>query len=126
MTRFSDIDLNFTRNPVTKDVSIKYDDEAIKGAVRNLILTDAGERPFQPTLGGSIRSLLFEPATPVISTEIEARIRNVLRSFEPRVSLISVLVRINNDSNSFDVTIAFRVKGDSRPILVPITLKRLR
>lgn len=126
MTRFSDIDLNFTRNPVTKDVSIKYDDEAIKGAVRNLILTDAGERPFQPTLGGNIRSLLFEPASPVISTEIEARIRNVLRSFEPRVSLISVSVKINNDSNSFDVTIAFRVKGDSRPILVPITLKRLR
>lgn len=126
MTRFSDIDLNFTRNPITNDVSIKYDDEAIKSAVKNLVLTEAGERPFQPTLGCGIRSLLFEPATPIVATELEARIRNVLRSFEPRVSIIRIVVKINNDNNSFDVTVAFRVKGDSRPILVPITLKRLR
>jgi phage baseplate assembly protein W len=126
MTQYSDIDLNFSRNPVTNDVSILIDASAIKAAVKNLILTDAGERPFNPTLGSSIRGLLFEPATPIISSAIESRIKNVLSNFEPRIVLLRVEVIINPDRNSFDVTIGFRMTGDNRTTLVPITLKRLR
>ena len=126
MPKYSDIDLNFSRNPVTNDVSILQDADSIKAAVRNLILTDAGERPFNPTLGSSIRGLLFEPASPIIASEIEARIRNVLRNFEPRIQLLQVDVVTLFDRNEFEVTIGFRMTGDTRTTVVPITLKRLR
>ena len=126
MAKYSDIDLNFSRNPVTNDVSILQDAASIKAAVKNLILTDAGERPFNPTLGSSIRGLLFEPASPIIASELEARIRNVLRNFEPRVKILRVDIVVVFDRNEFEVTIGFRMTGDTRTTLVPITLKRLR
>ena len=126
MAKYTDIDLNFSRNPVTNDVSILQDADSIKAAVRNLILTDAGERPFNPTIGSSIRGLLFEPASPIIASEIEARIRNVLRNFEPRIQLLQVDVVTLFDRNEFEVTIGFRMTGDTRTTVVPITLKRLR
>ena len=126
MTKYSDIDLNFSRNPLTNDVSILQDAASIKAAVKNLILTDAGERPFNPTLGSSIRGLLFEPASPIIASEIEARIRTVLRNFEPRVKILRVDVVTIFDRNEFEVTIGFRMTGDTRTPVVPITLKRLR
>ena len=126
MAKYSDIDLNFLRNPVTNDVSILQDAASIKAAVKNLILTDAGERPFNPTLGSSIRGLLFEPASPIIASEIEARIRTVLRNFEPRVKILQVNVVAIFDRNEFEVTIGFRMTGDTRTTVVQITLKRLR
>jgi phage baseplate assembly protein W len=126
MAKYSDIDLNFSRNPVTNDVSVIRDSDAIKAAVKNLILTDLGERPFNPTLGSSIRGLLFEPASPIIASEIEARIRMVLRNFEPRVKILQVDVVAQIDKNEFEVTIGFRMTGDTRTTLVPLTLKRLR
>ena len=126
MAKYTDIDLNFSRNPVTNDVSILQDAASIKAAVKNLILTDAGERPFNPTLGSSIRGLLFEPASPIIASEIEARIRTVLRNFEPRVKILRVDVVTIFDRNEFEVTIGFRMTGDTRTTVVPITLKRLR
>ncbi len=126
MAKYTDIDLNFSRNPVTNDVSILQDAASIKAAVKNLILTDAGERPFNPTLGSSIRGLLFEPASPIIASEIEARIRTVLRNFEPRVKILRVDVVAIFDRNEFEVTIGFRMTGDTRTTVVPITLKRLR
>ncbi len=126
MAKYSDIDLNFSRNPVTNDVSILQDAASIKAAVKNLILTDAGERPFNPTLGSSIRGLLFEPASPIIASEIEARIRTVLRNFEPRVKILQIDVVAIFDRNEFEVTIGFRMTGDTRTTVVPITLKRLR
>tara|TARA_Y100001938_G_C7824927_1_gene298440 strand:+ start:211 stop:591 length:381 start_codon:yes stop_codon:yes gene_type:complete len=126
MAKYSDIDLNFSRNPITDDVSVLRDTDAIKAAVRNLVLTDAGERPFNPTLGSSIRGLLFEPASPIIASEIEARVKTVLRNFEPRIQLIAVEVVAKIDRNEFEVTIGFRMTGDTRTTIVPITLKRLR
>ena len=126
MAKYSDIDLNFSRNPVTNDVSIIQDMDAIKAAVRNIVLTDFGERPFNPKFGSSVRGLLFEPATPITASAIESRIRSSLRNFEPRIDILRLDVISNPDENSFDVTLGFRMPGDTRTALVPITLKRLR
>ena len=62
---FTDLDLNFFAHPVTKDVTTKIDEQAIKSSVRNLILTSNYEKPFHPEIGSPLKSLLFEPATPL-------------------------------------------------------------
>lgn len=126
MAKYSDIDFNFTKNPVTNDVSIVQDEDAIKLSVRNIILTDAGERPFNPTLGSSIRGLLFEPLSPITAGAIESRIRNTLSVFEPRIKILRLDVVGDPERNAFNVTLGFRMTGDTRTVLVPITLKRLR
>ena len=57
---YSDIDLRFTANPISGDVAKKYDVNAVKQSLRNLVLTQYYERPFQPNLGSPIYKLLFE------------------------------------------------------------------
>lgn len=126
MAKYSDIDLSFARNPVTNDISILEDTDAIKAAVRNIILTDFGERPFNPRLGSSIRGLLFEPTSAIIASEMEAKIRSSLKNFEPRIKLLRIDVVPKPDQNEFAVSIGFRMTGDSRVTIVPITLQRLR
>lgn len=126
MAKYSDIDFNFSRNPVTNDVSILLDENAVKAAVRNIVLTNAGERPFNPNFGSNLRALLFEPLTALTASLLETRIENAISNFEFRVEILEITVIADLDSNSFDVTIGFRMPGDNRTSLVPITLKRLR
>lgn len=123
---FSDIDLNFTKHPVTSDVSRKFDEEAVKQSVKNLVLTQNYERPFHSEIGSQIRGLLFEPATPMLSMLLQRAITDTIINFEPRVRLIDVLVRLDPDSNSVNVTIEFAIINTVRPITVNLTLKRTR
>ena len=64
-TTYIDLDLDFTRNPATNDVSFKKDEEAIKRSVRNLVLTNFGERKFHPEIGSDAYGFLFENMSPL-------------------------------------------------------------
>ena len=86
---YSDLNLNFTRNPATGDVARLTDIEAVKRSVRNLILTNQFERPFHPEIGSSVRALLFENVTPLNAILLEDRIREVIINFEERALITS-------------------------------------
>ena len=58
---FSDIDLTFIANPVTGDLSKKYDENAVKQSIKNLVMTRNYERPFNSSIGSQIYNVLFEP-----------------------------------------------------------------
>jgi len=123
---FTDLDLNFLAHPVTKDVTTKIDEQAIKASVRNLILTSNYEKPFHPEIGSPIKSLLFEPATPLLPVLIEKAIHQTIDNFEPRVQLISVKANSSDDSNSIYVTIEFVIVNTTKPIIVDLILSRTR
>ena len=124
--RWSDLDLDFQAHPVTKDIVVKTDVEAVKRSVRNLILTNRYERPFQPQIDGGVTRQLFELATPVTETIISNIIRNTLSNFEPRAEVIAVDVESDIDKNGFNVTIFFRAINTPDPVTVEIFLERLR
>jgi phage baseplate assembly protein W len=123
---FSDLDLNFFANPVTGDVSRKYDENAIKQSIKNLVMTNHYERPFHPEIGSQINSLLFEQFSPLLQGMIERSIINTISNFEPRVELLEVLVNLNPDNQSVLVTITFRIVNTQTPITVDLTLQRTR
>ena len=123
---FSDIDLNFTKNEVTRDVYKKYDEAAIKQSLKNLLFTSNYERPFHPEIGSQLRTLLFEPFSPLLQGMLEAEITNTVLNFEPRVELLQVVVRLNPDNNSISVTIVFRIVNTEKPLTVEFTLERTR
>jgi|TARA_R100000005_G_C4912727_1_gene149651 phage baseplate assembly protein W len=106
---YKDIALSFERNAATKDVIVKKDVDAVKQSVRNLILTNHYERPFQPEIGSGISNLLFEPLDPITANSITRVIGEVITNFEPRAQLISVDAQPDYNSNSYEVTINFRV-----------------
>jgi phage baseplate assembly protein W len=110
---WKDLNLNFTKHPLTNDVSRVYDVEAIKRSVKNLILTDYGERPFQPWIGSNIRALLFENVDALTVSSLVTQIELLLENFEPRVVLEAVDVDEMIDSNAIKITIQFTLTNSS-------------
>ena len=123
---YTDLNLNFNKNPATKDVAKLKDVEAVKRSVRNLVLTNRFERPFHPEIGSDIRALLFENMTPTIQTLLTDRIKDVLDTYEPRAVLNDVIVSGDMDLNQYGVTIKFYVREVPGIQIVSEFLQRLR
>ena len=112
---FRDLDLNFTNHPIRKDVNTYSNEYAIVNSVKNLIFTQHYERPFQPSLGSNLRRMLFEPIDAITAAQIEREITEVVRNFEPRVSLRRVDVQLYLDQNELNVVIVYDIIGLSLP-----------
>jgi uncharacterized protein len=108
---FKDISFSFDRHPKTKDILIKNNEQAIVSAVKHLILTNKGERPFQPSLGTDINRLLFENIDVGIASRLSEEIESLIKSYEPRVELDSVTVTPDYDNNGFSAEINFYIIG---------------
>jgi phage baseplate assembly protein W len=123
---FSDLDLNFAAHPVTGDIIRRFDENAIKQSLKNLLLTRNFERPFHSEIGSPIRALMFEPAGPMFSVMLERSILDVITNFEPRVEVTSVTVDDYSDANAVGVSIEFKIVNTERPITLDIALERTR
>jgi len=123
---YTDFHKDLTINPLSLDLALKSNEESIKESLKNLILTDRGERLFQPNLGSDVRASLFENATPVTLKILEERVKDVINNFEPRVSLIDVDVTSLYGDNKVKVIIYFYVKSSEDPISVTVFIERVR
>jgi phage baseplate assembly protein W len=98
---------NFDVNPDTGDLVRNINDYAIREAMKNLILTDNGERPFQPTFGSGVRRLLFDNIDETTSVFLKKEIEIAIFNHDPRVLLKDVSLVIDEDRNSVDITIFY-------------------
>ena len=112
---YSDIDLAFTRvGPKSPySIALKRDKNAIAQAVRNLILTTPGEKPFLPDFGGGVVDLLFDTLTPETVAAINSSIRYSLEVYEPRVIFDEVIFDESKlDSNNLFLEIRYFLRND--------------
>lgn len=123
---YSDFRKDLLVSPVNFDLARKTNEEAVKESILNLILTDRGERFFQPNLGSDIRSMLFENVTNLTILTIEEMVKDVIESYEPRAGLISVETTPNTDGNEINLTITFNVSNSEEDIVLTTTLSRVR
>jgi hypothetical protein len=123
---FVDIDLSFKANPFTKDIYLKTDEDAVKTALKHLILTKNFERPFHPEIGTQVQSLMFENFSPAIKIALERTIQETIELFEPRVRLISVNVSETSMSNDLVIDIVFTLRNTETPITLTTLLSRVR
>ena len=123
---YRDLDLDFTRHPITNDVVAIEDVNAVKRSVRNLINTQFYERPFHPELGCGVRDMLFENYTPMTGIFMRRKIEEVLSNYEPRARLTSIEVNEQMDRNAIDVVVNFYVLNLPNPVSVTTTLQRIR
>lgn len=123
---YSDIDLKFLPQPVSKDVSMSYDTQAITRSIRNLLLTRPGERLFQPNITSQIDFLLFEPITNLTGGLISDEIKRVITNWEPRVRIATVDVTSYPDLNGYNVSLFFYVLNETEPTAISLILKRTR
>ena len=123
---FSDLDLNFTPHPVTGDLVRRFDENAIKQSLKNLIMTRHYERPFHSELGSPIRELLFDLITPMTSLMVRRAIIDIISNFEPRVQLLDVDVIPSPENNSLYVSITFKIVNTEAPLNLEFILERSR
>jgi len=106
---YKDLGLSFRSHPVTKKLVVLKNEEAIKRAIRNLILTNKGERFFNPLFGGNITSHLFENFGPITSINMREDIIDAVKTYEPRVNILEVEIKPNRDLNSVLINIFFNI-----------------
>lgn len=123
---YSDLPINLTKHPIRKDIIPTTNEDAVKRSVKNLVLSNYYERPFQPDLGSHVRAYLFENFTPITEQNIESAISEVIENFEPRVELLGVNVEAKPDQNGFFATIYFRINNINDPAQVEVFLERIR
>ena len=139
---WADLDLDFTKHPVTKDITRKLNVEAVKRSVRNLVQTNRYDKKFHPEVDGGVTRHLFGLATAATKHDIAEAIATCLRNYEPRVVVDRVNVfgnadeiahvqsdiRVtgNIDRNGFNVSIFFRIVNSPEPIEVSLFLERIR
>ena len=112
---FKDINLSFKRHPVTNDLVVIKNEDAIKQSVKNIIFTILGEKPYVPLFGTSINNSLFELANPLDHVRISDEIQSTLLNYEPRISNIQVTVSNYPDSHELNATIQYDITGMANP-----------
>lgn len=124
--KYQDVDLSFTANPTTKDIYKKTDAAAVKQAIKTLLLTNRFEKPFRPSFGADIRSMLFELADGDTALDIQAQIKRAIEQFEPRARLLVVRASVSPDINAISVHVEFQVINTQQVVSLETVISRLR
>ena len=108
---FKDINLSFKRHPVTNDLIVIKNEDAIKKSVKNIIFTILGEKPYLPFFGSSINNSLFELSNPLDEIRISDEIQSTLLNYEPRIDNIVVSVKTDPDNHELNATVQYDITG---------------
>ena len=126
MAIFSDFNTSLAIHPDKKDLALKTNVDAVKQSIKNLVLTNKMERPFQPTLGCDIRKVLFENLTPSTIVFAKAAIVETLERYEPRCNIININASQDPDNNAMHLTLTFSVINNSEVEELNLILERIR
>jgi phage baseplate assembly protein W len=124
--QYTDLDLNFLIHPVRKDINKHKDEMAVINSIKNLMMTNHYERPFQPDLGSNVRRLLFENLDKITAISMEREIRQVVENYEPRAQIKNLDILPDLDNNGFSVRMEFYIMNMSDPVTINFFLERVR
>ena len=123
---YSDFLTNLNPHPDSKQLITNKNEDAVVRSIKNLILTQRFERPFQPTIGSKINSFLFENISPQVTQALKKEIEQTVKEHEPRARLLDVVVVPVEERNMYVVTIVFYTVNVEQPITFKVVLERVR
>ena len=112
---FKDISMTFQSNPLTKDLIVLKNENAIARSIKNIVFTNPGEKPFQPNFGSRITGSLFENIDDITALEIESELKESIQRQEPRVKLTDLKAIPDIEGNGFDIVITYDIIGADVP-----------
>ena len=122
---YKDVDLSFSAKP-SGDIYKKTDAAAVKQAVKNLLLTSEGEKPFNPNFGSNLNSALFSLDTEFDPEYVQNLIYDAITNYEPRASVLSVAVQMQSDYNALDASVEFQVVNTKEIVTLNVSIARVR
>jgi phage baseplate assembly protein W len=123
---FSDFLDDLTPHPITKDLVRVKNEQSIKQALKNLLLTNLGERRFNPNFGSDVNNSLFEPNDVILQENLRNAITNAIRFHEPRVNLLSVQIYNYSEEDRLAVNLIFSIINSVTPQSLNLILRRVR
>lgn len=123
---YSDFANSFTKHPISNELLTLKNEDSVRQAFKNLIMTNIGERPFSPFFGSNVTSTLFENFSPFTREDILRYITMAARQFERRIQLLNVSVTEDQNRNGLKINILFSIINTTEPVTLNIFLKRVR
>lgn len=123
---YSDIPFFITKNSFTNDLNLVNDLSAIRQSVKNIIMSDLGDRAFDFEFGSGLYSTIFENLTLEVILFIQTRIGTNLRNYEGRVNLNDVIVTENAEANSLQIVVDFSIPDLNINDVITVDLTRTR
>ena len=123
---YSDFLTSFNKHPLNGELLPVKNDASIKQAFKNLILTNIGERLFDPYFGSTVNDSLFELYTPFLVEDVQRSIQVAASNFEDRISILDISVLDDIERNAYSVSILFSIINRPDPIQLDLFLKRVR
>ena len=121
---YVDFDMDFTKHPSHGDISKVKKSTAISRSIRNLLITNANERLFQPDIENGIGILLFENFSKLTTSRLEKAIRYTIENYEPRAIVGNVTVRANEEENAYEILITYMPDNDIQETNLEVYLER--
>lgn len=122
---YADLDPSLEPHPNTGDFMRRFDVNAVKDSIRNILLTMPFEKPFEPDYGVGIKRYLFELLSPGFATVLKKEIREQVRVFEPRAVVEDVRIGVT-DENAIEIDIEFYVRGITDSQSFNLILERVK
>lgn len=123
---YGDFLTSFQMHPNKKDLLRRVNEDSVKQSIKNLLLTNRGERLFNPILGSDINKILFENISPITESNLKTFIETSIQNYEPRAKLLQTLVSGIDELNAYSVTIVFTTINNPEPITLEMLLERTR
>ena len=123
---FSDFPSNFEIQNTKRDLDVIVNEESVKQSIKNILLTERGERFFNPTFGSDIRKMLFENFTVATEQIVKDLVKTAINNFEPRADILDIKIFGDPDSNNLSITILFSIINKTEPVTLELTLNRVR
>ena len=123
---YSDFPNNFTKHPMNNELLILKNEDSIRQSIKNCILTNIGERFFDPYFGSNINRSMFENFGPFMVEDMTRYISKTINDNEPRATLLNVQILNDPDKNTISVNIVFSIINNPQPITMTLFLKRVR
>lgn len=123
---YSDFTSDLTPHPNTEDLVVLTNESSVKRSIRNLFLTNKGERLFNPNLGSNIKKLLFEPIDEHTTKTLKTYCEEIIKNYEPRAKAVQIEVIPNEINQSYIISVVFYIINNQTPSNMTVTLYRIR
>ena len=123
---YSDFSDNFIKHPITNELIVLKNEDSVRQAFKNLILTNIDERPFNPFFGSNVNRSLFDPFGPFLVEDITRYINLAAKQFESRIQVLNVTITDQSDKNAIGINVVFSIINNPEPISLSLFVKRVR
>lgn len=125
MARYKDIDFSMKKHPITNDVSVKTDKEAIKQSLKNLFQMKPYDKPMHPEISG-LYDLLFDQLDGITTFVAEKRATDLINQYEPRVKLEKVKINPDPNNNGVSIKVLYKIKNLNQLEEIDLFIERKR